>query len=171
MKDDGINNWNSFVPWFLTIASSIVLVIIGITLVLNIQWFKDSVFDESIREINDPNYRFYAYHLHLSMIKRSIGLFSGFAIMFLGLGVSFFTMKDITKIKAESAGISAQIATASPGIVALIIGSILIIKSIDSKDVFPVYGSNYQNIEQVLDKSKKPPVPQVLDKSKKPTIP
>lgn len=89
-----INNWKDFAPWFLTIACAFTLLFIGVFLVKNINWYKESVFNDQIKEINNPEYRFYAYHLHLSMIKRSIGLFSGFAIMFLGLGVAFYTLKD-----------------------------------------------------------------------------
>lgn len=155
MKQD---NWNRFVPWFLTIACTLVLIVIGVFLIKNIQWYKESVFDVQVSEVNNPEYRFYAYHLHLSMIKRSIGLFSGFAIMFLGLGVAFFTLKESTNIDAKGAGFSAKIATASPGIVALLVGAYLIISTINSKDHFPEYGKS--TIEQkVLDKTKKPKLP------------
>ena len=103
-------DWNRFVPWFLTIACTITLIVIGVFLIMNIEWYKESVFDKEVLEINKPEYRFYAYHLHLSMIKRSIGLFSGFAIMFLGLGVAFFTLKDNTTIDASGVGFTTKIA-------------------------------------------------------------
>lgn len=132
-------NWNRFAPWFLTIACTIALIIIGYFLVKNINWYKESVFEPGLKAAEDPEYRFYAYHLHLSMIKRSIGLFSGFAIMFLGLGVAFFTLKDNTNIDASGGGFSAKIVTASPGIVALLVGAYLIISTIKSKDEFPLF--------------------------------
>lgn len=132
-------------------------------LIRNIEWYKESVFNDAVAEVNEPEYRFYAYHLHLSMIKRSIGLFSGFAIMFLGLGVSFFTLKDKTDIDAKGGGFAVKIATASPGIVALLVGAYLIISTIDSKDNFPEYNDGKgQQSGKVLDKRKKPPPPSDL---------
>ena len=151
-------NWNRFVPWFLTIACTVALIVLGLFLIKNIQWYKESVFNPAIAEINDPDYRFYAYHLHLSMIKRSIGLFSGFSVMLLGLGVAFFTLKDRTNLEAEGAGFSAKIATASPGIIALIVGAYLISSTISSKDNFPSY-KNDKASSEVLDVSKKPTLP------------
>lgn len=157
------NNWKDFAPWFLTIACCFTLFFIGVFLVKNINWYKESVFNDQIKEINNPEYRFYAYHLHLSMIKRSIGLFSGFSIMFLGLGVAFYTLKDNITIGTESVGFSTKIATASPGIIALIVGAYLIVATISSKDHFPGYqdsqNQNYQYFNAPLDESKKPVIP------------
>lgn len=152
-------NWNQFVPWFLTIACTITLIVIGIFLIQNIEWYKNSIFHRDIIDINQPNYRFHAHHLHLSMIKRSIGLFSGFAIMFLGLGVAFFTLKNNSTLDASGGGFSAKIATASPGIIALLVGAYLIISTIKSKDKFPEYEKT-DNIEHELDPSKKPDLPE-----------
>ena len=148
-------DWNKFVPWFLTISCTITLIVIGIFLILNLEWFKDAVFSQDVQEINKPEYRFYAYHLHLSMIKRAIGLFSGFAIMFLGLGVAFYTLKNSTSLDASAGGFTAKIITASPGIIATIVGAYLISSTISSKDTFPPYKTEHK-IEKVLDKSKKP---------------
>lgn len=149
-------NWNRFAPWFLTIACTIALIIIGYFLVKNINWYKESVFENGLKAAEDPEYRFYAYHLHLSMIKRSIGLFSGFAIMFLGLGVAFFTLKDNTNIDASGGGFSAKIVTASPGIVALLVGAYLIISTIKSKDEFPLFKAKQ---EVPVNSIPRPPVP------------
>jgi hypothetical protein len=151
-------DWNKFVPWFLTISCTLTLIVIGVFLIKNIEWYKESVFAKEVSEIQQPEYRFYAYHLHLSMIKRSIGLFSGFAIMFLGLGVAFFTLKNNSTVDASGAGFSAKIVTASPGIIALLVGAYLIISTIDSKDNFPNYEKK-DRTEDVLDKSKKPKAP------------
>jgi len=151
-------NWNKFVPWFLTIACTITLIVIGAFLIQNIEWYKQSVFSDNVNQVLEPKYRFYAYHLHLSMIKRSIGLFSGFAIMFLGLGVAFFTLKNNSTIDASGGGFTAKIATASPGIIALLVGAYLIIATIKSKDSFPPYEANGVT-ETVLDTTKKPKPP------------
>jgi len=154
------NNWKDFAPWFLTIACTFTMIFIGTFLINNINWYKESVFSSNIKEINNPDYRFYAYHLHLSMIKRSIGLFSGFAIMFLGLGVAFYTLKDDMTFGANvSGGVSAKIVTASPGIIALIIGAYLIVATINSKDYFPPYNCQGIYSNQPLDTSNRPIVP------------
>lgn len=151
--------WKGFAPWFLSITSSLTLIVIGFFLVLNIEWYKNAVFDSSIQEVNTPEFRFYAYHLHLSMIKRSVGLFSGFAIMFLGMGVAFYTLRENTTIDGQAKGISMKLATASPGIIALLVGAYLISSSISSKDTFPPYGVELQQNEKPLDPSLKPELP------------
>ena len=129
-------------PWFITTASVLTLALIAYFLLHNIEWYKSTVFDMSVTERNTAQYRIYAYQMHLSMIKRSIGLFSGMALMFLGMSVVFYSVKD--KFSGEFKGpvISAQIATASPGIIALIIGAYLIIATIQSKDEFPGYSGD-----------------------------
>lgn len=137
--------WNVFIPWFLTIACTVTLIIIGKFLLNNIEWYKESVFNKEVTQVLEPGYRFHAYHLHLSMVKRSVGLFSGFAVMFLGLGVAFFTLKNNTSVEASSAGLTTKLITASPGIVALLVGAYIIISTIDSKDTFPAYGEVEQD--------------------------
>lgn len=136
------DNWNKVIPWFLTIASSVVLTAIAIFLVVSIQWFKESALDEHIHQVNTSKHRLDVYFLYMSMIKRSVGLFSGFAIMFLGMAAAFFTLKDNINIKAGNSTFSTQLVTASPGIVALLMGGYLIIATIQSKDHFAPYGND-----------------------------
>lgn len=150
--------WDNFAPWFITIASTVALAAIGFFLIRNINWYKDSVFDDAIKDVNTPEFRFYAYHLFLSMVKRSIGLFSGFAIMFLGMGVAFFTLKESTTVDGQVKGASIKLVTASPGIIALLIGAFLIASTINSKDNFPAYNS-VEPIEQPLNVRERPEVP------------
>lgn len=129
------SNWEKNIPWFLTLASSIVLVAIGYFLISNINWFKEGVFNNDADL--DLEFKVYAYQMHLSMIKRSVGLFSGFAVMFLGIGVAFYSVKKQTTLNVKGAGITASLVTASPGIVAMVLGAYLIISTINSKDNFP----------------------------------
>jgi hypothetical protein len=75
------------------------------------------------------------------MIKRSVGLFSGFALMFIGMGVSFFTMRKNTEMQVRSTNLTASLVTASPGIIAVLVGGYLIISTIRSKDSFGSYDS------------------------------
>lgn len=130
------SNWEKYIPWFLTVASSIVLIAIGFFLINNINWFKEGVFKNSAD--SNLEYKVYAYQMHLSMIKRSVGLFSGFAIMFLGTSVSFYSIRKQTKLNIEG-GLKASLVTASPGIVAMVLGVFLIISTINSKDSFPIF--------------------------------
>ena len=136
-------NWERYIPWFLTVASTLVLIAIGFFLINNINWFKEGVFQNEA-DLN-LEYKVYAYQMHLSMIKRSVGLFSGFAIMFLGSGVSFYSLKKQSTLNLEGAGIAANLVTASPGIIAMVLGAFLIITTIKSKDNFPTFEESNKN--------------------------
>lgn len=140
--------WEKYVPWFLTIGSCLALVSIGIFLISNINWFKNGVF-ENESDLN-LEYKVYAYQMHLSMIKRSVGLFSGFALMFLGTGVAFYSIKKQTSFNLKGAGITASLVTASPGIIAMVLGAFLIISTIKSKDDFPIFSdTNKKEIKTI----------------------
>ena len=147
-------NWEKRVPWYLTIASSAVLIAIGYFLISNINWFKAEVFLHDA-DLN-LEYKVYAYQMHLSMIKRSVGLFSGFAVMFLGIGVAFYSIKKQTTLNLEGAGITASLVTASPGIVAMVLGAFLIISTIKSKDDFPNFQDSNKS-ELKINGPEKPP--------------
>jgi hypothetical protein len=150
MAKEEKTKWELGIPWFTTAVSFIMLVVLGIFLVRNIEWFKASVFATEIVERNDPEYRFYAYHMHLSMIKRSVGLFTGFAIMFIGMGVIFFTIKEKIEGQFTTPSFSANLVTASPGLIALVVGGYLIISSIQSKDEFPPFESQTHSSRGLL---------------------
>lgn len=149
-----ITSWEKYIPWFLTIASSIALIAIGAFLINNINWFKEGVFENNA-DLN-LEYKIYAYQMHLSMIKRSIGLFSGFAVMFIGAGVAFYSISKQTTLNLEGAGITAGLVTASPGIVAMILGAFLIISTIKSKDNFPIFEDSNKT-ELIINGPKKGP--------------
>jgi hypothetical protein len=129
--------WSRFAPWFLSIACSITLFAIGYFLIENITWFKETIFKTD--SLIPNQYRIYAYHMHLSMVKRSVGLFSGFAILFLGLSVAFFTLKENTNVDVKSTSLSLTLASASPGIIVMFLGTFILTISITSKDNFPAY--------------------------------
>jgi magnesium-transporting ATPase (P-type) len=127
-------NWNKLIPWFLTIACTLAIVVLAVFLISNINWFKNQAFANS--NFDSANYRIQIYHLHISMIKRSVGLFAGFILMLLGLGVAFYSVKEKSNIKIEGMGIGASLVTASPGLIAMLVGGFLIIATIQSKDTF-----------------------------------
>jgi hypothetical protein len=128
------SEWERVIPWFLTAACTLSLVSIALFLILNVEWFKASVFNQ----VNITNsYKIYVYHMHLSMIKRSVGLFSGFAMMFVGASVCFYIVKARTDVGFKAQTISLNLVTTSPGIIAMILGASLIMFTIWSKDDFP----------------------------------
>ncbi len=135
-KDLENSIWGRAIPWLLSLACVITLIVIGKFLIQNIEWYKQSVFSVEVGKSMEPTYRIHAYHIHMSMIKRSVGLFSGFAIMFLGLGVAFFSLKNVTDLSVESPAWNVNVATASPGIIALLVGGTIIMFTISSKDEF-----------------------------------
>ncbi len=136
------SNWNKIIPWFLTLACTIAIVLLALFLINNINWFKNEAVLSP--EYSNSNYRMQIYHLHSSMIKRSVGLLSGFIIMLLGLGVAFYTVKEKSTLKLEGTGWGASLITASPGLIAVLVGGFLIIMTIQSKDKFS-YNENPLN--------------------------
>lgn len=138
-----------FPHWFLAIGASLVLVSIAWFLINNVEWFKA----EAFKNIPNPSddYRIHVFHMHLSMIKRSIGLFAGFSLMFLGLGVAFYSVKTSTDIEVDAPNITLRLVTASPGIIAVIFGALVLCYTIGSKDKFPGFnGNNGSNSKMII---------------------
>jgi|SRR6185312_3843424 len=131
----GSSAWTKFVPWFMTGLSVLVLFCIAWFLLENILWFRTTATTNGAP--TDEAYRIYIYHLHLSMIKRSVGLFAGFSLIFVGTSVAFYTLKQDTALGGGTGAFSAKLNTASPGIVAMVLGVALIMFTIHSKDSFP----------------------------------
>ncbi|HEV7485239.1 MAG TPA: hypothetical protein VGQ65_06115 [Thermoanaerobaculia bacterium] len=129
--------WEDAAPWFLTLASTIILFSIAWFLVENIFWFRAHALTPA--DLARPTYRLHIYHLHLSMIKRSVGLFSGFALLFLGTGVVFYTLRTTYGLQLSAKPLSSTVASASPGILAMALGVVLLLGTIASKDDFPLY--------------------------------
>jgi hypothetical protein len=127
-----------FIPWFTTTVSVAILVVLAMFLLNNICWFRSHS-----QAATPPNeaYLLYVFQLHSSLIKRSVGLFAGFALLFLGTSIAFYTVHSEIKGGVSGRGISVQLATHSPGIIAMILGAGLIGFTIYSKDVFPPYDS------------------------------
>jgi hypothetical protein len=132
--------WDNFIPWFLTSACTLTLIAIGLYLVLHVEWFKHDAF-EGVGK-SDKSYNIYIYQMYLAILKGSVGLFTGFALVFLGTGVAFYTLKDITKLNLEGKSIKLSLITASPGIIAMVLGTLLILFTIGSKNTFPAVGED-----------------------------
>ena len=132
-------SWKNIIPWYMTILSTIVLVCLAIFLVENIEWFKEQA--KLSDSWSSGLFQLHIHHIHVSMIKRSVGLFSGFSALFIGMAVCFYTLNQQTNMDLKTGGISLAVATSSPGIVAMLIGCYLIVSTIDSKDHFDSYNS------------------------------
>ena len=131
------DKWNKFIPWFITIASSVTIIALGWFLVSNLLWFKSMAFPEG-KEMS-ATYFMHVHHLFLSMLKRSVALFAGFAILFIGSSTVFYSVKEQSKLNIKNSNLSVYIATTSPGLIAMLFGLILIMHTVSSKDSFPPY--------------------------------
>jgi len=127
--------WEETIPWFMAAISVVVLVCLAWFLLENIYWFRNIATSASAP--NSSDYRIYVYQMHLATINRSVGLFAGFALIFIGTSVAFFTLKKDTRIEGSTAGTTAKLSSASPGILAMFLGAGLIMFTISSKDHFP----------------------------------
>lgn len=126
--------WGRAVPWVTTLSSLVVLVALAWFLIENILWFRLLAFP--VGSERDANFTLYAFHLHLAMIKRSVALFAGFALIFVGTAVAFYTLRLNIELDAQSPSIGGRLRTASPGVVAMLLGTVLIMFTIYSKDSF-----------------------------------
>ena len=139
--ESGPTLWEQTVPWFLTITSTLTLIAIAWYLVENVLFFRSTAFGEDTG--GDLVFRMHAHHLHIAMVKRSVGLFSGFALLFLGTGIIFFQTRSRSRYKVTGQvgpqTLGAEIVTASPGIIAITLAVILLLGTIAIKDRFPDY--------------------------------
>jgi p-aminobenzoyl-glutamate transporter AbgT len=135
----GQNSWEKFIPWYLTTISCVLLFGIGWFILDNVLWLREHMFSgESESELS---YRSHQYFLLISTIRRSAGLFSGIALMLLGVGIVFYVAKTQTKFDMSMHGVSLSIVSASPGIIAMALGCFLIAHNTASKDIVPIFGS------------------------------
>jgi hypothetical protein len=161
MTNSSSNNqpsWFEYIPWFSTISSSIVLAVIAIFLINQLNWFKEQSLptlekvqtetkstepSDNQKEV-DTYYLTYVLHMHLSFVKQSIGLFSGFALMFLGLSITLYTIGSQNSLQIEGPGVSAQLISASPGLISVLIGAFLVFTTITTQTSFPPYSTSTQ---------------------------
>ena len=125
--------WLRVIPWTTTAVSLLILAGLATFLAENLYWFRSM----AVSQQQGPEYAVHAFHIYLSMVKRSVGLFAGFALIFLGSSVTFYTLKRRSEVAAGGAGISGGLKTASPGEFAMVLGTLLIMWTIYSKDAFP----------------------------------
>ena len=129
--------WKWFTPWFTMIASTVVLGAIAYFLYDNTYWFRET----ALRSFPADKVvsRMHILHLHAAMVKRSVGLFSGFSLVFLGLGVVFYHVRSRSSLGVQTPTIGVEVVSASPGVIAIVLGVVLLMTTIASKDSFPPY--------------------------------
>ena len=135
--------WGKRVPWYLTVASAVTLIAIAAFLVSNIVWFRTKATTDV--PVDAMVFRIHIYHMHLAMIKRSVGLFSGFALLFLGMSVALYHLRSRSRYRIGGTigpqSFAAEAVSASPGVLAIVLGVVLLLGTIMSKDKFaPYYG-------------------------------
>ena len=86
----------------------------------------------------DLTFVFASISLITLTLLRLLAILTGTAVVFAGLAVSFFAHAEATKISAQSSNSSslipkATLATHSPGIAAVVVGSIIIISALYAK--------------------------------------
>ena len=133
------SRWGRSAPWTTTVVSVVVLVALAVFLVENVYWFRTTALDSAAA--TDPAYLLYVFQLHGSLLKRAVGLFVGFSLVFLGSSMVFYTLRRTTSFEGASTGLSAKLSTASPGIVTMVLGAALVAFTISSKDQFPAYAA------------------------------
>jgi len=151
---DPRNSWERFVPWYLTLISATVLIGIGWFLVDHISWLRGHMFDPTTGE--NLSYRSHQYFLLVSTMRRSAGLFAGISIVLLGIGVVFYVARDRAKLDVGWGGVTLGIVTASPGIIAMALGTFLVAHNTASKDIVPIYGSTQSGggtLEETIDRA------------------
>ena len=121
----------------MTLLSFGSLVAIGWFLINNVEWFKAHIFE--VVDPKDEDYMTYVMHMQNSLLKRCVGLFSGFALIFVGSSVSIYVAKRITQVGADAKDFKFSLTTASPGIIAMLLGGAILMFTIQSKDEFSGY--------------------------------
>jgi len=133
------NLWEKFAPWFLSICSIAAIVLLSYFVLNNIEWIKTNSLNGT--NAGDPKYCISIILIFTSMIKRTIGLFSSLCLIFIGMGISAYVMSKQIKLEMKDMKWSISLVTASPGIIAMVLGVILMISDINSKDTF-----NYSDV-------------------------
>ncbi|MFA6013275.1 MAG: hypothetical protein WC799_25015, partial [Desulfobacteraceae bacterium] len=136
------SKWIKFIPWFMTITSTIVMLSIGYFLIENMNWFKN-ISEKPGFEYTEL-YQIHIFHLFISTLKRLIGFFASFCLIFIGTGASIYAMKQASSMTGESKDFKISLITTSPRIIAMVLGVILMSITIINKDSFPDFdGDKY----------------------------
>lgn len=133
-----MSRWEKIAPWFLTLFSILSIIMLSYFVFTNTNWLSTSM--KSDQSLANQDYFLSCYLIYTSMIKRTIGLFSALCLIFIGLGLSAYVTAKQSKIEIKDAKWSVSLATASPGIIALVLGVVLMISDINSKDTFNFQG-------------------------------
>jgi hypothetical protein len=136
-QDDGIPKWQQRI-W---VGCSIGLMFIIVTLCVIVVFALAKMMILLEIKDNDHLFQFAGMNLVSGSLLRLLAILIGGAIAFVGLAVSFFAHQKATSLdasiaKEELLNAKAALATYSPGIIAIIIGSIVIISSIYARGTY-----------------------------------
>lgn len=152
-KDDAerlSEQWLRLAPWLLLLGSFTLLGLVTYFLWSNISWMKEFALSTALPESVAPEYRLKFLHLHAATVKRGVCLLSGLSALLLGVGVMFYTIKPVQRLSGEGAGLKFSLATVSPGIVAVVVGALLIALATVSKDSFEPSSSAANPLDDLL---------------------
>lgn len=111
--------------------------LLAYALMANVEWGKRWAEVEIERSGYHPRVTMELLHLHASNMKRSIALFCGFTSILLGVASIFFESSARTTSEVKVAeSVSAALSTRAPGMFAMLIGFLLMVFAIMSKDRF-----------------------------------
>lgn len=142
-----MKKWNNTIIWIISLCCIGNLLFSSYYFFINVEWFKSSAFSPDIEYVNTGEYRTYIFHMQMRLLIRSVGLLSGSSIMMLGMASIFYLWTRETQVAAEHDSFKFSIVSASPGLLAILIGGILLIATIKSKDTIQGYESPYESGE------------------------
>jgi len=153
-------NWHHTAPYILTVTSLISLILCAILYWNEITSLNELYTKETL--IHLPYAMQVKYiTIQASLIRRASGLLVGLCICFIGLSISLYQEKERSALSAGIGSLRAQLISASPGIICLAIGGLLIFGSIHSKDsIYPYNGPENQKADDLT------PLIEQLDKKK-----
>lgn len=118
------------------VMSAAALWTLGDFLSTNIGWMREKASEMLGKDKDKDELLMHVLHLHASLIRRCIGIFAGAFLAIAGLGFSWYTTKTVTSLSGESSTAKLLLTTASPGLVGVVAGVILIGWVVSSKDQF-----------------------------------
>jgi hypothetical protein len=127
-----ILTWKKTAPWLLSILSIGSIVLLAIFLMSNFDWLKTNYRINDLSSIDSRN----IFLIHTALLKRVLGFFTSLLLIFVGMSISAFVMSKQTEMNFNIDKVGISIVSVSPGIIAMVLGVLLMIVSITSKDEF-----------------------------------
>ncbi len=135
------------------------LIVVGAVLVLLVAaatatwigiefWWFDHAADVGQPDVLRDVYWVQVMNIKASLFKRTLGMVGGLAVMFVGVLTATVTTRSLTRLGVEAMQLKVALATASPGLVALVCGAFVVCFIIASKDSLGAYTVNRSPVGQ-----------------------